>query len=263
MGLLARKRKTRSIPAPTMSGFSIRSTARRISRLVCRPLPSRWGCAFGVCRARCHRCPLGGTHRDDLSGASGRGAILNDVDDAGGAEIPAGTRLTSMPFWALWQYRVQRRARILQTNGRAAGSIAYELAYAARVPFSGRSSAAHGCGIWWRGRCWCRKPEGRSSLATARHVAGVIGRRSSSALKVPFGQDPAALRKLFIYMLAGNTQVVQQRAARSPCAAPASGGKHGGIYAKRGVPSQAKCSKGKIMSDQETVANMERVWRPL
>jgi hypothetical protein len=32
------------------------------------------------------------------------------------------------------------------------------------------------------------------------------------ALKTPFGQDPAALRKLFIYMLAGNAQVVQERA---------------------------------------------------
>jgi hypothetical protein len=34
------------------------------------------------------------------------------------------------------------------------------------------------------------------------------------ALKTPFGQDPAALRKLFIYMLAGNAQVVQQRASQ-------------------------------------------------
>jgi hypothetical protein len=65
------------------------------------------------------------------------------------------------------------------------------------------------------------------------------------ALKTPFGQDPAALRKLFIYMLAGNAQVVQQRAARSPCAVPPSGAKHGGIYAKRGALSQAKSVKGK------------------
>ena len=52
-----------------------------------------------------------------------------------GAEVSAGTRLTSMPFWALWRYRVRRQAKILQTNGRAAGSIAYELAYAARGTF--------------------------------------------------------------------------------------------------------------------------------
>jgi fructose-1,6-bisphosphatase/inositol monophosphatase family enzyme len=44
----------------------------------------------------------------------GGGAYCNDVPiQAAGAEIPAGTRLTSMPFWALGQYRVRRRARIL------------------------------------------------------------------------------------------------------------------------------------------------------
>src|SRR5262249_56299186 len=32
------------------------------------------------------------------------------------------------------------------------------------------------------------------------------------ALKTSFGQDPAALRKLYVYMLAGNPQVVRQRA---------------------------------------------------
>src|SRR5262249_4105888 len=36
----------------------------------------------------------------------GGGAYCNDVPmQAAGAEIPAGTRLTSMPFWALAQYR--------------------------------------------------------------------------------------------------------------------------------------------------------------
>ena len=35
------------------------------------------GLCFRVCAgARGHRCPLGGAHRDDLSGASGRGGIL-------------------------------------------------------------------------------------------------------------------------------------------------------------------------------------------
>jgi hypothetical protein len=34
------------------------------------------------------------------------------------------------------------------------------------------------------------------------------------ALRTPFGSDHEALRKLFIYMLAGNTQVVQRRAAQ-------------------------------------------------
>ena len=34
------------------------------------------------------------------------------------------------------------------------------------------------------------------------------------ALKTSFGQDPAALRKLYVYMLAGNSQVVEQRASQ-------------------------------------------------
>ena len=45
------------------------------------------------------------------------------------------------------------------------------------------------------------------------------------ALKVPFGQDPAALRKLFIYMLAGNAQVVQQRASQVTLRRPTVWGK--------------------------------------
>ena len=45
------------------------------------------------------------------------------------------------------------------------------------------------------------------------------------ALKTPFGQDPAALRKLFIYMLAGNAQVVQQRARQVTLRRPTIWGK--------------------------------------
>ena len=45
------------------------------------------------------------------------------------------------------------------------------------------------------------------------------------AVKTPFGQDPAALRKLFIYMLAGNAQVVQQRASQVTLRLPAIWGK--------------------------------------
>src|SRR5207247_5479989 len=44
----------------------------------------------------------------------GGGAYCNDVPmQVAGAEVPAGTRLTSMPFWALRQYRVGRRAQLL------------------------------------------------------------------------------------------------------------------------------------------------------
>jgi len=132
-----------------------------------------------------------------------------------GAEVPAGTRLTSMPFWALWQYRVHRRAKILQTNGRAAGSIAYELAYAARGTF--QWSIISGARLWdmVAGAVLVQEAGGTVlfSNGTARRWSDweTFVQR---ALKTPFGQDPAALRKLFIYMLAGNAQVVQQRASQ-------------------------------------------------
>jgi hypothetical protein len=45
------------------------------------------------------------------------------------------------------------------------------------------------------------------------------------ALKTPFGQDPVALRKLYIYMLAGNSQVVQQRASQMTIRRPSVWGK--------------------------------------
>ena len=48
---------------------------------------------------------------------------------------------------------------------------------------------------------------------------------SASAGLVPFGQDPVALRKLFIYMLAGNAQVVQQRAGQVTLRRPTLWGK--------------------------------------
>jgi hypothetical protein len=45
------------------------------------------------------------------------------------------------------------------------------------------------------------------------------------ALPTPFGQDPAALRKLYVYMLAGNPQVVQQRASQVSIRRPTLWGK--------------------------------------
>ena len=73
-----------------------------------------------------------------------------------------------------------RRAKILQTNGRAAGSIAYELAYAARGTF--QWSIISGARLWdmVAGAVLVQEAGGRFSLATARHVPGVIGRRSCS-----------------------------------------------------------------------------------
>lgn len=146
----------------------------------------------------------------------GGGAFCNDVPmQVAAAEVPAGTQLTSMPFWALWQYRVQRRSRILRVNGRAAGSIAYELAYAARGTF--QWSIISGARLWdmVAGAVLIQEAGG-----TVMFSNGATRQWSDwetfvqRALKVPFGQDPAALRKLFIYMLAGNSQVVQQRAAQ-------------------------------------------------
>src|SRR4030095_10418292 len=145
----------------------------------------------------------------------GGGAYCNDVAmQVAGAEIPAGTRITSMPFWALWQYRVHRRAEILQTNGPAAGSIASELPQRGRGPVP--RAIISGARLWHMVAGAVLVQEAGGTVLFSNGAA----RRWSDwetfvqrALKTPFGQDPAALRKLFIYMLAGNAQVVQQRAS--------------------------------------------------
>ncbi len=157
----------------------------------------------------------------------GGGAYCNDVAmQVAAAEVPAGMRLTSMPFWALWQYHVQRQAKIFQTNGRAAGSIAYEMAYAARGTF--QWSIISGARLWdmVAGAVLVQEAGG-----TVLFGNGATRRWSpwegfvQGALKVPFGQDPAALRKLFIYMLAGNSQIVQQRAGQIRLRRPSLWGK--------------------------------------
>ena len=157
----------------------------------------------------------------------GSGAYCNDVAmQVAAAEVPAGMRLTSMPFWALWQYHVQRQAKIFQTNGRAAGSIAYEMAYAARGTF--QWSIISGARLWdmVAGAVLVQEAGG-----TVLFGNGATRRWSpwegfvQGALKVPFGQDPAALRKLFIYMLAGNSQIVQQRAGQIRLRRPSLWGK--------------------------------------
>lgn len=155
------------------------------------------------------------------------GAYCNDVAmQVAGADIPAGTRLTSMPFWALWQYHVQRQAKIFHTNGRAAGSIAYELAYAARGTF--QWSIISGARLWdmVAGAVLVQEAGG-----TVLFGNGATRRWSpwdafvQGALKGPFGTDPAALRKLFIYMLAGNPHLVQQRAGQVRLRRPSLWGK--------------------------------------
>jgi myo-inositol-1(or 4)-monophosphatase len=157
----------------------------------------------------------------------GGGAYCNDVAmQVAGAEVPAGTRLTSMPFWALWQYRVRRRAKILQTNGRAAGSIAYELAYAARGTF--QWSIISGARLWDMVAGAVLVQEAGGTVLFSNGAARGWSDWETfvqRALKTPFGQDPAALRKLFIYMLAGNAQVVQQRASQVTLRRPTIWGK--------------------------------------
>jgi myo-inositol-1(or 4)-monophosphatase len=144
----------------------------------------------------------------------GGGAYCNDVAmQVAGAEVPAGTQLVSMPFWALWQYRVRRRARLGHVNARASGSIAYELVYAARGTF--QWSIISGARLW----------DMVAGVVLVQEAGGAVlfsngaARRWQAweaflqrALSAPFGQDIAALRKLYVYMLAGNSQMVQQRA---------------------------------------------------
>ena len=147
MALLARKRKTRSIPAPTTCGFSIHSTARRISRRVCPLLPSRWGCAFGVCRCSA------------LSPSPGRGQQGQSFGRTRAGERTAMTWRCRWPGRGPGWHAPHQHAflgsvaipcaapgRVLQTNGRAAGSIAYELAYAARGTF--QWSIISGARLW-------------------------------------------------------------------------------------------------------------------
>jgi myo-inositol-1(or 4)-monophosphatase len=144
----------------------------------------------------------------------GGGAYCNDVAmQVAPAEVPAGTQLASMPFWALWQFRVRRRSRLLQTNVRASGSIAYELAYAAAGTF--QYSIISGAQLW----------DMVAGVVLVREAGGVtlFGNGTAShwsdwdtflqrVLVSSFGQDAAALRKLRINILAGNARLVHEYA---------------------------------------------------
>jgi myo-inositol-1(or 4)-monophosphatase len=146
----------------------------------------------------------------------GSGTYCNDTAvQIAAAELPAGTRLASMPFWALWQYRVRHQAHMQQINVRAHGSIAYELAYAAYGAF--QFSVISGARLWdmVAGVVLVQEAGGATLFGN-----GTTRRWSAwesflqQVLSRPFGQDVAALRTLRVDVLAGNPQVVQQRASQ-------------------------------------------------
>ena len=144
----------------------------------------------------------------------GGGAHCNDVAmQIAPAEIPAGTRLMSMPFGVLGQYRVGRSSSVRRSNIRANGSIAYELVYAARGSY--QFSVISGARLW----------DMVAGAVLVQEAGGAVlccngkTRRWSdwetflrSALTQPFGDDIEALRKLYVYMLVGNPEVVQRQA---------------------------------------------------
>ncbi len=144
----------------------------------------------------------------------GGGAYCNDVAmQIAPAEVPAGTRLFSMPFWALGQYRIGRRSLVRGGNIRANGSIAYELVYAARGSY--QFSIISGAKLWdmVAGAVLVREAGGDVLCCNGK------ARRWSDwetfikrALMHPFGDDIEALRKLHVYMLVGNPEVVQHQA---------------------------------------------------
>lgn len=179
--------------------------------------------AFAISMGLCYRSvpvlgvvavPWEGPQGTIFRAYQGGGAFCNDMPIRVVAdEVPAGTRVASMPFWALWQYRVARRANFQKVNVRATGSIAYELVYAARGTF--QLSVISGARLW----------DMIASVVLVQEAGGSVlfcngkARRWNTwedflrgALSKPFGEDVAALRALHIYMLAGNAQAVQQRA---------------------------------------------------
>jgi myo-inositol-1(or 4)-monophosphatase len=142
----------------------------------------------------------------------GGGAYCNDQEiHVAPAEVPAGTRLASMPFWAFGQYRIRRRSKLRGANVRSNGSIAYELVYAARGSY--QLSIISGARLW----------DMVAGAALIREAGGTVlycngkSRRWSEwdpflqrALARPFGEDIEALRKLMVFMLVGNPDVVQR-----------------------------------------------------
>ena len=146
----------------------------------------------------------------------GGGAFCNDEPmQAAGAEVPQGTRLASTPGWMLQQYRVQRSAKVQRLNVRSAGSIAYELAYAARGTF--QLTVISGARLWdmVAGAVLVQEAGGAVLFCNGKARRWKSwGAFQRQALAAPFGHDAAALRKLHVYMLAGNEEIVRQRAGQ-------------------------------------------------
>lgn len=147
--------------------------------------------------------------------AGGGAHCNNEPMQAAGANMPDGTRLASTPSWMLQQYRVQRGAKVQRLNVRSAGSIAYELAYAARGTF--QLTVISGARLWdmVAGAVLVQEAGGAVLFCNGkarRWNTWKAFRRQ--ALSAPFGQDTAALRKLHVYMLAGNAEIVRQRAGQ-------------------------------------------------
>jgi myo-inositol-1(or 4)-monophosphatase len=179
--------------------------------------------AFAISMGLCFRgtpvlgvvgVPWEGSEGTIFRAHQGGGAHCNDVAmQIAPSEIPAGTRLMSMPFWALGQYRVGRRSSIRGGNIRANGSIAYELVYAAHGSY--QFSVISGAQLW----------DMVAGAVLVQEAGGAVlccngkTRRWSDwetflkrALAQPFGNDIEALRKLYVYMLVGNPDVVQRQA---------------------------------------------------
>ena len=181
--------------------------------------------AFAISMGLCHRgvpvlgvvsIPWEGPNGTIFRAYQGGGAYCNEAAiQVAAAELPAGMQLASMPFWALWQYHVGRRARVRQANVRANGSIAYELVYAARGAF--QFSIISGARLWdmVAGVILVQEAGGATIFGNGRTRHWSTWESFlHQVLSHPFGQDAAALRKLHINMLAGNAQVVQQHATQ-------------------------------------------------
>lgn len=192
--------------------------------------------AFAISLGLCFRAqpvlgvvaiPWEGPHGTIFRAHQGGGAFCNDeAIQVAAAELPAGTQLASMPFWAMWQYRMRRQKGLRQTNVRATGSIAYELVYAARGTC--QYAIISGARLW----------DMVAGVALIQEAGGhvLFGNGHTRywsnwdtflqrALTQPFGTDPDALRKLHIYMLAGNPQVVRQHASQITIRRPSPFGK--------------------------------------
>ena len=196
--------------------------------------------AFAISMGLCFRgtpvlgvvaIPWEGSEGTIFRAHQGGGAYCNDVAiEVAPPEVPSGTRLLSTPFGVRGQYRVGRRSLVRQSNIRGSGSIAYELVYAARGTF--QLSVISGARLWdmIAGAVLIQEAGG-----SVLYCNGKTRRWRTwdaflqRALTKPFGQDVEALRKLVVYMLTGNPEVVQKQASY--------------IHLRRSFPAIAKAKR--------------------